>query len=526
MKRTIAILLAVCILWPCLAGAGQDGRYQIPGRLIVVTLDTVRSDHLGYMGYPRKTTPFLDSLADESIVFRNAFSSVSMTIPEHASIFTGLYPFEHGVLNQMTALPRDIPTLADYMRRRGFITAAFVSMARLELVDQGFDVMDAGKKQASSPPGLTRRGDETIDSAIKWLDKLGSDDKFMLWIHLFDAHTPYRPEITYKPAEGDPARKEMMNVWIDREGVDPDIFGGGADTVAALMDKYDGGLQFMDTQLKRLYDYMSAKGFNAGSLWVITEDHGQGLGSHDYFEHYKRIFNEQVHTPIIFHTPDKKTGMKIDRTVEHIDILPTLAEWFGFPLWRPVSGRSVLSLATSLATRSHIVSGDRAFSMTAKSLFSPVSGFPALPDPASPDALLKKTVSGAAGSAHRQEPGTPGLPHALNPAIPLKKEDGGEGVPQLVSFQDGRFKCIVNLDTVLTGARDSVQLFDMSTDALEKKDLAQAAAYAPEKAECMEGMMSVFAKAVIRHNQVSRPIEVSGSAVQRALEEQLRSLGY
>jgi arylsulfatase A-like enzyme len=150
-----------------------------PRNVILVTIDTLRADHVGAYGYPRPTTPFLDDLAGRGVLFENAFSSSSHTAPSHATMFTSVYPQAHGVLENGTALPEDLDTLAETLRDNGYQTAAFTSVRFLELLGRGFEHFDADR----------RLGGGTVTAARGWLaSDRDADRPLFLWVHVYDVH--------------------------------------------------------------------------------------------------------------------------------------------------------------------------------------------------------------------------------------------------------------------------------------------------------------------------------------------------
>jgi arylsulfatase A-like enzyme len=343
---------------------------QTPGekkykRVILVTLDTLRVDHLGYMGYPRDTSPFLDSIASQSVLFKNSFSSAPMTGPSHASIFTSLYPIQHGIKDNKTVLNPKLTTMAQYFKKSGYATAGFVSAGYFTMtqLNRGFDYFDVKKVDKGNPseefdalsvPNLLdcpdansnktavggfgkRSGEETINKSIDWLNSNFNNQNLFLWVHLYDPHEPYRKVAEYKPSAKDKItnQKEMLNYWTNQQGLQPgsfDYLKKDGKSVTTIMNKYDGEVQYMDEQLKRLFDFAEEKGINDGALWIITNDHGQGLGSHGYISHHKQVYNEQLSAPIIFYDPNKKEGKVVDDVMETVDILPTLAELIDFKI--------------------------------------------------------------------------------------------------------------------------------------------------------------------------------------------------
>lgn len=172
--------------------------------VVLVTLDTVRADHYGFMNYPRNTTPFIDKLANEGTVFKNAYTVVSETGPSVSSMFTSLYPFEHHVINNNIKLD-GFRTLPEYLKEQSYTTGSFVSTVFFNTINNKFDHFDFEGDPTLGPELVARKraGDKTISRAKEWLGQVPPNEKAFLWVHLFDAHLPSNNDINYIENEGD-----------------------------------------------------------------------------------------------------------------------------------------------------------------------------------------------------------------------------------------------------------------------------------------------------------------------------------
>ena len=332
-------ILSLCIagvgLWATGCRPDERGLFQTPDRVILVTIDTLRADHVSAYGYPLSTTPFIDSLAAEGLLFRHAFAHAPVTGPSHASIFTGLYPLQHGVEANGQKLDQRFNTLAEAMAAAGYRTAAFVSTnAHFRWADfsQGFEIYDEqpilSKKKRGKRTRKYRPANRTVDAALEWLARLPSDERLFVWIHLYDPHKGLNPP-----------KRHLAKIRHEIERL------GRAEHLAHLRDahgqmtvslydqiqRYDAEIRFADSELERLYQSMSREESN--DLWIITSDHGQGLGSHDgWFGHLRQIYNTQLRVPLIFHATDSslQVGIVEKQLVELVDLVPTLGEIVGF----------------------------------------------------------------------------------------------------------------------------------------------------------------------------------------------------
>ncbi len=272
--------------------------------VLLITLDTTRSDRLHCYGNSSIETPNLDRLATEGVLFSKAISPASTTLPSHCSILTGLYPYHHGArANGFTRLPDDQTTLAEILSERGYATAAFISAYVLDMrfgAGQGFSLYDDYVKDESDVGfrrNSERRGDITTDHAIEWLRKTGGDKKFFAWVHLFDPHQPYEP-----PAEYAEKYKSFP---------------------------YDGEISFADSQIGRLLQVLKDLKVEDHTLVVVIGDHGQGFLEHLELTHGYFVYDTTLHVPLIMHCGSKLGGVHIPRWVSSVDVTPTVLSMLG-----------------------------------------------------------------------------------------------------------------------------------------------------------------------------------------------------
>ncbi len=283
-----------------------------PRNLLLISLDTVRADRLGAYGYSGASTPTLDRIAREGARFEEVSSAVPLTLPSHATLFTGLLPPQHGLrLNGLGRLPADIVTLAEHLSSAGFDTAAFVGAFVLDRrfgLDQGFAVYDDQVERAESgeAPRLEaeRPADRVIDAALAWLRRkpsAPSSSPFFLFVHLYDAHAPYAP---------------------------PEPFRS---TFAAR--PYDGEIAFADQQLGRLLDELATRGELDSTLIAVVADHGESLGEHGEETHGLLLYEPALHVPLLLRAPGRvPSGKAIGGAASLADLAPTLAALLGRPL--------------------------------------------------------------------------------------------------------------------------------------------------------------------------------------------------
>jgi arylsulfatase A-like enzyme len=331
----------------CDASGGEKHGDRAPSNIegvVVVTLDTTRVDHLGYHGYIRDTSPRLDALSEQSVVFERAIAPMATTLPSHVSLFTATYPEEHGVLANvkhggLKFVPSpELTPAAEIARRRDWATAAFVSSAPVKRgtgIAAGFETFD-------QPSGYARPAEKTIEPALDWLRQL-DDERFFLWVHLFDPHNPYRPPPEYRDLF---ERDAAFESFLEERGIPPTVVHKGRERdVLRVTDLYDGEIRYMDAQLGRLFDLLRHRGLREHVVLIVAGDHGEGLGQHGELAH-GCIHGSQLHVPMMFRAPGLEPR-RIRKTASLVDLLPTV---FGTTLPalasrldQQASGRNVLA---------------------------------------------------------------------------------------------------------------------------------------------------------------------------------------
>jgi len=285
--------------------------------VIIITIDTVRADHLGCYGYALVQTPNINGLAHSSARFSHAFSTVPLTLPAHASLFTGSFPMATGVHDFATnTLPSSAVTLAEVLRQNGYATGAFLGSPVLDArygLNQGFDTyfdhFDLRHVDEDKADVVKRPGDKVMDEALGWL-KRGPRQPFFLWVHLYDAHYPYQP---------------------------PEPFATRYKT-----RPYDGEIAFVDVQVGRLLSFLKEKGSFANSLVVLASDHGESLGDHGEQKHGFFIYDSTLHVPLLIKVP-RATPRVIGEDISLVDVMPTILQALQIPSPLTVQGRSLLS---------------------------------------------------------------------------------------------------------------------------------------------------------------------------------------
>jgi len=318
-RPRVLALYVICAL------AAQCGSSSPHPSILLITIDTLRADHLGCYGYFRETSPGIDALADEGILFERAYAPMSTTLPSHVSLMTSLNPLQHGVqgnfMHLKTALTTsdELHTAAQIFARMGYTTAAFISCTPLK----SHSGIAAGFEVYGEPKRLLRAAKETTDAALEWLAENEQRPVF-LWLHYFDPHQPYEPPAEFK--DSFTGTKGIRRFLKDR-GVQVN------ERLIAHNNQYDGSILSLDSQLQRLFGELKTRGLYDSSAIVFTADHGEGLGQHGWVDHGP-IYEEDIHVPLIIKLPGASSHRGERRTglAALIDVLPTLVGALDLPI--------------------------------------------------------------------------------------------------------------------------------------------------------------------------------------------------
>jgi choline-sulfatase len=319
VRRALVLLGSLLLVAGGVAWFALRSVRSRPPNVVLITLDTTRADHIGAYGYARAGTPALDGLARDGVLFERALTAAPVTLPAHASLLTGTYPFVHGVRNNGNfALGESVPTLATALHDRGYRTAAFVSAFVLDRragLARGFDVYD-------DRLSLERRGDRTAAAAIAWLQSLrparpelveGRAVPFLLWLHLYDPHDPYVP---------------------------PEPFG------KTFADRpYDGEIAFDDQVIASVLREVGRLAPESSTIVAVAGDHGESLGEHGEATHAVFVYDSTLRIPFIVAWPGRlPAGRRVSAPVSGIDVAPTLLDLAGVPSLGGAQGRSLVAL--------------------------------------------------------------------------------------------------------------------------------------------------------------------------------------
>ena len=328
MRRWLLLLVPLAVL-----PADQPNHDRTLPPVILISIDTLRADHVGAYGYRRIATPNIDSFAQGGTLYANIACQTPLTLPSHTSLFTSTYPFENGIQENAELVPPGAVTLAGVLRSRGYKTAAFVGSVFLESqmgLDQGFDTYDSpfnfeafspisgemffGGTESPYSVRDRRDGALVVRAALRWM-AANRDQPVFVFIHLFDLHTPYTvPEAAAR-----------------RKGI----------------SRYDAQLEYEDELIGRLKRAFAQGGWWDRSLAILVSDHGEGLGDHGESSHGYFIYQSTLRVPVIFHWPAGFTGQpaRVPRPAGLIDVAPTVLDFLRVPTPASFEGTSLLAAA-------------------------------------------------------------------------------------------------------------------------------------------------------------------------------------
>jgi arylsulfatase A-like enzyme len=294
--------------------------------LILISIDTLRADHLGCYGYDRPTSPVLDRLAADSIVFENVSSAAPWTLPAHASLFTGLYAQRHGVVSFTDFMP-PVPTLAAILQAQGYYTVGIANtflISREYGLDHGFEefVLISGEQTHNPMPS------GVMDRATRWL-KWRELQPFFMFLHFYDVHTDYRSLPQYEklfvekyvgPVDG--TGTQLVAHLHDEISLD-------AEDAEHLVNLYDAQIRQMDDQMAWLLQVLEQRELLDNTVIMITSDHGEQFLEHGKFLHGQYQWEEALHVPLIVHGPGLPRGKRVPELASLVDVMPTALKILG-----------------------------------------------------------------------------------------------------------------------------------------------------------------------------------------------------
>lgn len=346
-----------------LAIAGCSFAPDRPENLIVISIDTLRADHLGVYGHPWVKTPHIDALAGEAVRFERAVTPVPTTLASHTSLMTGTYPHSHGVPDNDYRVAEANLMLAEILGEHGFATSGVIGgypLGPQTRFNQGF-------ASYTVLPSERPNSGQVSDAALAWLDRR-EDGRFFLFVHYWDVHWPYSPPPPYARMY---RRDELPMVGLYAEIADvrrrlrrreP----GAAERSQVLRALYAGGVTWVDFQVGRLLAGLSERGLLDRSLLVLTADHGEAMDENpgEYWNHGFTVYDSVARVPLLLRLPRGAGGGRVeDWRVSSVDLMPTMLELLGLPVPARVEGESY---AGALLGREAWIGRSRAYAQATK----------------------------------------------------------------------------------------------------------------------------------------------------------------
>lgn len=353
-----AAAMAILLLAACSDDPVPSWRGGRPN-ILLISIDTLRADHLGIYGYERDTSPRLDALATSSVVYRNAYSPTPWTLPSHAAMLTGTHPYLMSMNDRTSAVPESAPRLASLLAAEDYQTAAFVDSAPRDYVGAergfaiGFDTYEHSRATVRKKSSVYSI-EETVDRATSWLSGRDPQRPFFLFLHTkavhsasanaltdedyllpYDCPRPWRFQFTEQAiveaalgvdrlkAEGGTNYLTSINAEIraENESIAVEI---APEVTQAIIDLYDGCIAAVDAQLGRLFETLRRDGLLDETLIIVTADHGESFLEHRLFLH-GQTYESLLHIPLLIRFPKWQPGIEITTPVELMDIAPTIA---------------------------------------------------------------------------------------------------------------------------------------------------------------------------------------------------------
>ena len=343
------ILGSLAFLWGCEPAPTESSAEAPAARspdIVLVSVDSLRPDHLGCYGYGRPTSPTIDRLAAEGVRCATAVSTTSWTLPAHAAMFTGLFDSAHGVVDNGLRLPEERITIAEILAEAGWRTAAFYGGPYLDPVyglDQGFERYESCMSEEVESSHRDVTGPRTVQAIETWLGESGAlpDPRpIFLFVHLWDVHHDYIPPSPYAERfdpeyDGDLDASDLPG----NASIAPDMSPRDFQRLLAL---YDGEIRFTDENLRRILDAVERHRGQRETLLIVTSDHGEEFFEHGGKGHQRTLFDEVVRVPLLLHWPGRlPAGRVVTDQVRLVDLAPTLYALVGVVQHPPMQGRDL-----------------------------------------------------------------------------------------------------------------------------------------------------------------------------------------
>jgi arylsulfatase A-like enzyme len=343
-----AVICASALIFPLFLHNGGARK-----NILFITIDTLRADHLSCYGYERLTSPTIDGFAGKSVVFSNAIVQWPKTSPSFSSMMTSLYCSQTGVTGPRQRLPLWKTTTAEVLLNGGYVTAGVVGNGNLDVCynfDQGFSIYVETWKDKSVSPESNTDAAHITDLALDVLEDIHGKGNFFLWVHYVDPHAPYSPPDPFHEMFVNDAFYGEKQIKLN-EGFNDDIGGcplrsrlGDNDNLYYYVAQYDAEIRYCDSEIQRLFEFLDHHDLWATTMVILTSDHGEGLGEHNYyFEHGRFSYETNIRVPLIVWSPGCRAKV-VEQPVALLDLHPTMLDFAGIEIDEHSEGESLVAL--------------------------------------------------------------------------------------------------------------------------------------------------------------------------------------
>lgn len=349
---SLVFIITMLVLGSC---AGQQEKPNI----LLITIDTLRRDHLGVYGYHRNTSPFIDKLAKKGLMFKHVITPEPLTAPNHASILTSLHPLSHNLTMNGMHLNKNVRSIAGVLQENGYYTIGTIGVKILKGkfgFNQGFDSFsdtwdedfDFNTGNQRTAPSINKSLFDQIENYIA--DKDNAGKPLFIWVHYFDPHSPY----------------------YGRDHIEFETLGG-EDKKSKSIRRYDEEIRFTDQHIAELYRFLKQHDIGDNLLTCITADHGEQLGEHSRFARHADIYSETFLVPLIFHGPGVPKGKTINTYVSSMDIGVTLLHMLNLDFPHYADGIDLFRLKEKHEKRKFLVIGNPLYARSLEMIGRPYS---------------------------------------------------------------------------------------------------------------------------------------------------------
>lgn len=352
-KRLLDYLSIFAVFFSASCGVDQiDERPTRRPNVIVVSIDSLRADHVGAYGYSKPTTPRIDAFRHDAILFREAISQAPSTLPSHASILSSLIPTHHGasVANSFGIDP-SVPLLTERLAEADYATASFNGGIQLDPIyglDRGFDRYEAARPSTAGANVLVEPKDKfdfVVDASMEWIDS-HRESSFFLFLHTYEMHHPYTPEPEILALfEDDYAGPLPAQISVNLlEAINAGEIAFDTSDLNHIISAYDAELHSVDMAFGRLIDFLRKENLYDASLIIVTSDHGEEFGEHGMIGwHSHTLYDELLKVPLVLKLPDSEAaGTIVETQANGIDLAPTILERVGLDVPPSFEGKSLL----------------------------------------------------------------------------------------------------------------------------------------------------------------------------------------